>query len=93
MTTYSWIVCGLGAFDVLIVTLWLLLLHSQPSLDQKNRVVMVVVFGSEFICHAVLSLEGPILYLQLATLAVIFISWVLWALARQPVDGDRSRTS
>jgi hypothetical protein len=93
MTTYSWIVCGLGAFDVMIVTLWLLDLRSQPSSDRKSRVVMVIAFGSVFIFHAVLFMEGAILYLHLATLAVIFISWVLWPLARQPVDGDRSRTS
>ena len=92
MTTYGWIVCGLVAFDVLIVTLWFLFLRSQTLLDRKSRVVTGIAL-SGFIIHAVLFFEGAFLYLQLAVLAVIYMSLALWPSARQPVDGDRSQTS
>jgi hypothetical protein len=92
MTTYSWIVCGLGAFDALILTLWVLLLRSQVFLDRKNRVIAGIAL-SGFVFHAVLFFEGPILYLQLATLAVIYIGLALWPLPRQAAEGDRSQTS
>jgi hypothetical protein len=92
MTTYSWIVWGLGAFDVLILILWFLLLCSQIFRDRKNRVIMgIALLG--FVFHAVLFFEGPILYLQLATLAVIYIGLALWPLPRQVAESDRSQTS
>src|SRR5438046_2886008 len=37
MNTYSWIVCGLAAFDVLLVALLLLVLRSYSFLNRKGR--------------------------------------------------------
>jgi hypothetical protein len=92
MTTYSWIVCCLGAFDALIVvTVWFLLLRSRPFLDRKSRMVLGIAL-SGFVFHAVLFFEGPILYLQLATLAFIYIGLALGPSTRQPADGDRRQT-
>jgi hypothetical protein len=82
MTTYFWIVCCLGAFDVLILTLWFLLLRSQVLLDGKSRLVTGIAL-SGFVFHAVMFFEGPILYMQLATLAVFYLGLALWPLSRQ----------
>jgi hypothetical protein len=87
MTTYSWIVVGLGAFDALILTLWFLILRSQVFPDRKNRVITGIAL-SGFVFHAVLFFEGPILYLQLATLVVIYLGLALWPLPRQPANGE-----
>jgi hypothetical protein len=91
MTTYAWIVCGLGVFDALIVVLWLLFLRSQTFLDRKSRIVTGLALTG-FIVHAVLFFEGLILYLQLAMLAVIYISLAVWPSERKSVDGDRSQS-
>jgi hypothetical protein len=92
MTTYSWIVCGLGAFDALILTLWFLLLRSQTLQDGKSRVITGIAL-SGFIFHALIFFEGAILYLQLVMLAIIYISLALWPLPRQPAESDGIRTS
>ena len=39
MSTYSWILCGLAAFEVLIVALFFVLLRSQSLLDRKGRTI------------------------------------------------------
>jgi hypothetical protein len=89
--TYSWIVCGLAAFDVFVVALVFLLLRSHPFLDRKGRLVTAIAL-SGFVFHAVVFFEGAILYLQLATLAVIYIALALCPSKRQSTDSARSRT-
>jgi hypothetical protein len=91
MTEYAWIVCGLAAFDLLILSLLFLLMRSQPSLDRRTRLILAIGL-SGFVFHAVLFFEGPILYLQLATLAVIYLGLALWPAARRWTDCDRSQT-
>jgi len=91
MTTDPWILCGLAAFDALLVTLWFLLLRSQAFPDRKRRVIMAIAL-SGFVFHAVLFFEGPFLYLQLATLAVIYMGLALWPITRQPPQGDHNQT-
>jgi hypothetical protein len=89
--TYSWIVCGLVAFDVLVVALVFLLLRSHSFPDRKSRVIMAIAL-SGFVFHAALFFEGAILYLQLATLAVIYFALALCPSKRQSTDRARSRT-
>ena len=89
MSTYSWIVCGLAAFDVFLVALLFLLLRSQPFLDRKGRVIMAIGL-SGFVFHAAMFLEGAILYLQLATLAVIYIALASWPVKRPSTNSARS---
>jgi hypothetical protein len=89
--TYSWIVCSLAAFDVVVVALIILLLRSHPMLDPKGRLVTAIAL-SGFIFHAVVFFEGAILYLQLATLAVIYIALALCPSKRQSTDSVRSPT-
>ena len=90
MSTYSWIVCGLAAFDFLVVAVVFLLLRSHPFLDRKGRVITAIAL-SGFVFQAALFFEGAILYLQLATLAVIYIGLALCPSRRQSIDGARSR--
>ena len=92
MTANAWIVGGLVAVDAVIVALWFLYLRSQTALDRKSRVNTGVAL-SGFIVHAFLFLEGVFLYVQLAVLAVIYMSLVLWPFGRQSVSGVRSRSS
>jgi hypothetical protein len=89
--TYSWIVCGLAAFDVLVVALVLLLLRSHPFLDRKGRLITAIAL-SGFVFQAVACFEGAILYLQLATLAAIYVALALCPSRRQSTDGPRGRT-
>jgi hypothetical protein len=91
MSEYSWIVCGLAAFDVLVVALLLLLLRSASFLDSQTRLIMGIGL-SGFVFHAFLFFEGPILYLQLATLTAIYLALALCQPRRQPVDHSRSHT-
>jgi hypothetical protein len=89
VSTYSWIVCGLAAFDVVVVALVFLLLRSQPFLDCKGRTITAIAL-SGFVFHAVVFFEGAILYLQLTTLAVIYIALALCPAKRQPTDSGPS---
>jgi hypothetical protein len=89
MTAYAWIVCGLVAVDAVIVALWFLYLRSQTVLDRQSRVTTGVAL-SGFIVHAFLFLEGLVLYVQLAVLAIVYMSLFLWPSARHPVGGARS---
>jgi hypothetical protein len=73
---YFWIVSGLAAFDVLVVALFFLLLRSTPSLDRKVRMTTAIGL-SGFVFHAVIFFTGAILYVQLATLAIIYIALAL----------------
>jgi hypothetical protein len=91
MSTYAWIVCGLAAFDVFVVALLVLLLRSYPFLDRKGRMIMGIGL-SGFVFHAFMFFEGVILYLQLATLAVIYIALALCPSRRQSTANARSRT-
>ena len=91
MSTYSWIVCGLAAFDALVVALFLLVLRSHPFLGRKGRVVTAIAL-SGFVFHAFLFFEGAILYLQLTTIAVIYIALALWPLKRQATDSAPNQT-
>jgi hypothetical protein len=91
LDTYSWIVCGLAAFDVLVVALVFLLLCSHPFLGRNGWLVTAIAL-SGFVFHAVVFFEGAILYLQLATLAVIYIALALCSSTRQSTDSARSRT-
>jgi hypothetical protein len=91
MTTYTWIVCGLAAFDILVVTM-VLLLHYFNFLDRRSRVALGVGL-SGFVFHAVLFFDGPIQAMQLAMLAVIYIQLVFWPLPRQSAERDRGQTS
>ena len=59
-----------------------LLLRSHPSLDRKGRMGTAIAL-SGFVFHAVLFFEGGILYLQLATLALIYIALALCPSKRQ----------
>ena len=74
MSTYSWIVCGLAAFDFLVVILVILLLRSHPFLDRKGRVITAIAL-SGFVFHAFLFFDGAFLYVQLATLAGIYMAF------------------
>jgi hypothetical protein len=75
--TYSWIVCGLVAFDVLLVTMVFVLVRSQVFPDRKRR-VMIAIALSGFVFHAVLFFEGAVLYVQLATLALIYFALAVY---------------
>jgi hypothetical protein len=92
MTTYAWMISGLAAFDILLVTLWFLFLHSRRYLDGKTRVITAIAL-SGFVFHAVMFFEGTILCLQLATLAVIYLGLALCPSTRQPTDRDRGQAS
>ena len=89
VSTYSWIVCGLAAFDVFVVGLVFLLLRSQRFMDRKGRMATAIGL-SGFVFHAIVFFEGAILYLQLATLAVIYIALALCPTKRQSTDSARS---
>jgi hypothetical protein len=89
--TYYWIVVGLAAFDVLVVALVFLLLRSHRFLDRKGRLVRAIAL-SGFVFHAVVFFEGAILYLQLATLAVIYTALASCPPKRQSTDSARTRT-
>ena len=91
MSTNVWIVSGLAAFDVFVVALLVLLLRSYPFLDRKRRMIMGIGL-SGFVFHAFMFFEGVILYLQLATLAVIYIALALCPSRRQSTANARSRT-
>jgi hypothetical protein len=91
MTAYFWIVCGLAAFDVVIVAKFFLFLRSQAVLNRKVRVITAISL-SGFIFHAFLFFEGAFLYLQLATLAVIYMALTLCPSKRQSTDSFRGRT-
>jgi hypothetical protein len=90
VSTYSWIVCGLAAFDVLVVALVFLLLRSHPFLDRTGRMITAIAL-SGFVFHAVVFFKGAILYLQLATLAVIYVALALCPSRRQSSASARSR--
>jgi hypothetical protein len=74
-----------------IVALFLLFLRAYLVLDRRGRVITAIVL-SGFVFHAFLFFEGAILYLQLATLAVIYIALALCPSKRQSTDGAHSRT-
>jgi hypothetical protein len=90
MSTNAWIVCGLAAFDVFVVALLVLLLRSYPFLDRKGRMITGIGL-SGFVFHAVVFFAGAILYLQLATLAVIYIALALCPSRPQSSASARSR--
>jgi hypothetical protein len=90
MDTYSWILCGLAAFDVLIVASFFVVLRTQPFLDRKGRLVTAIAL-SGFVFHAFLFFEGAILAMQLAMLAVIYLGLALVPPRRQPTDGADGR--
>jgi hypothetical protein len=85
VSTYSWIVCGLAAFDVLVVAVVFLLLRSYAVLDRKARLISAIGL-SGFVFHAVVFCEGAILYLQLATLAGIYFALAVCPAKRQLTD-------
>lgn len=87
MGTFSWIVCSLAAFDVLVVALVFLLVRSHAFLDRKGRMITSIAL-SGFVFHAVVFFEGAILYLQLATLSVIYITLALCPSKRQSTDNS-----
>jgi hypothetical protein len=91
MTTYSWIVCGLAAFDVVMVAMFFLLLRSQAFLDRKSRVITAISL-SGFVFHAFLFFEGAILYVQLATLVVIYMALALCPSKRHSNDSTTGRS-
>jgi hypothetical protein len=71
MTTYSWLVVGLAAVDVFILTILYLCLRSSKSVDR--RILFPVAAGLVgFVFHAFVFFSGAFLYLQLATLASVF---------------------
>jgi hypothetical protein len=88
MTTYHWIVCGLGVFDAVLLALWFVLLRSRAFRDRQTRVGTAIAL-SGFIFHALIFFEGAILYLQLATLAGIYLGLALWP-PRRPAGGSQS---
>jgi len=79
MDTYSWILCGLAAFDVLIVSVFFLLRHAFPVMDRQSCLIMAIAM-SGFVFHAVLFFEGAILFLQLTLIAVLYIGLTFWPL-------------
>ena len=91
MSTNAWIVSGLAAFDVFVVALLVVLLRSYPFLDRKGRMITGIGL-SGFVFHAVVFFAGAILYLQLATLAVIYVALALCPSRRQSSVSARSRT-
>jgi hypothetical protein len=91
MSTNAWIVSGLAAFDVFVVALVVVLLRSYPFLDRKGRMITGIGL-SGFVFHAVVFFAGAILYLQLATLAVIYVALALCPSRRQSSVSARSRT-
>jgi hypothetical protein len=91
MSTNAWIFSGLAAFDVFVVALLVVLLRSNPFLDRKGRMITGIGL-SGFVFHAVVFFAGAILYLQLATLAVIYVALALCPSRRQSSAGARSRT-
>jgi hypothetical protein len=91
VSTYFWIVCGLAAFDVLVVAVVFVLLRWLAFVDRKTRMIMAIGL-SGFVFHAFLFFEGAILYLQLATLASIYIALALCPSKRQSTVIARNRT-
>ncbi len=91
MTTYSWIVCGLAAFDVVMVAMFFLLLRSQAFLDRKSRMITAIGL-SPFVFHAFLFFESAILYVQLATLAVIYFALAMYPSKPQSTDSTSDRS-
>jgi hypothetical protein len=89
MTTYHWIVCGLGVFDTMLLALWFVLLRSPAFRDRQTRVITAIAL-SGFIFHAVIFFEGAILYLQLTTLAGIYLGLALWPPRQRPADGSQT---
>jgi hypothetical protein len=91
MSTYSWILCGLAAFEVLIVALFFVLLRSQSLLDRKGRTITAIAL-SGFVFHALLFFEGGILVVELAMLAALYLGLALIPSKGQPTDGAGDRT-
>lgn len=92
MTTYFGIVCVLAVVDALIVAACLLFLRPRTVADRRNRLGVGIAVAA-FVPHALLFFSGAFLYLQLATLAGIYMSLTLWPPAPQPAGGDRSPSS
>ncbi len=78
MSVTAWLACGLGAFDVLILVAFYFMQKLRPPLDRRGRLVTAGAL-SGFVFHAFLFFEGPILYVHLAMLAVIYF-WILMPL-------------
>jgi hypothetical protein len=88
MNTYTWIVVGLAAFDVSLLTLVFAYLRSHAPLDR--RVLFPVVAGLiGFVFHAFLFFQGAILILQLATITTIFGLVWFWS-SRHRVPGSHN---
>jgi hypothetical protein len=84
MNTYPWIVVGLAAFDVSLLTLVFVYLRSHAPLDR--RVLFPIAAGLiGFVFHAFLFFQGAILILQLATIATLFgLCWFWSSKGRVP---------
>jgi hypothetical protein len=86
MDTYSWIVCGLATFAVLVVAGFVLILYLHPFLDRRGRLTMGIAL-SGFVFHALVFFEGAILVVELAMLAGIYIALALCPSKQPPADG------
>jgi hypothetical protein len=91
MTTDPWIIGPLAAFDALIEAVLFLLLRLHPFPDRKSQVITAVAL-SGFGFHALIFFEGPILYLQLATLAAIYVGLALSPLRRPATESDHAQS-
>jgi hypothetical protein len=88
MNNYPWIVVGLAAFDVSLLTLVFLYLRSHATLDR--RVLFPIAAGLiGFVFHAFLFFQGAILILQLATIVTLF-GLVWFCPSRHRVPGSHN---
>jgi hypothetical protein len=81
MSTYSWLVTGLSAFDLGICLLLYLIVRASADL---NRSVLLPVGAGMigFAAHALMFFDGAFLAVQLSTLAVLF-GIVLWEVRKR----------
>lgn len=72
MITYGWIVVGLVTFDALMIAFFVGMLKTLPPLNRQGRIVTAIAI-SGFVAHALMFFDGVILYVQLATLAIMYM--------------------
>jgi hypothetical protein len=90
VTAFAWIVCGLIAFDALVLAIFFWFMRSRPALDRKGRIVTAAAL-SGFVFQAFLFFDGPIFYVHLATLAIMYtylLMPVLFGPAGKPTSVD-----
>ena len=83
MNLMFWLVVGLAAVDVTLVTLFYFQIRSYPRLDSRT---LTCIGGGMmgFLVHACVFFQGAFLILQLASIAAICVLCRLQSLGRLP---------